>query len=494
VPTEILAYRSAVQPVERYNYNIVRQFVVMALVWGMLGMVVGVYLAGELLWPVLNLDLPALTFGRLRPIHTTLTIFGFCGSLLFATSYYVIQRTCQVRLVGDILPKVTFLGWQTIIVLGVISELLGYTQTHEYAEFEWPIDLLIGIVWLLYLWVYTLTLYRRSQSPLYVANWFYLACLLAMMLLHITGNLVTLVNISGIKSYSRFAGVQDAMIQWWYGNNLVAFLLNMAFLGMVYYFIPKQAGRPLYSYRLSIIHFWSLIFLSVWAGPHHLYWTALPDWAATLGVTFSVMLLLPSWAGVINGIMTLSGAWDRLRTDPILQFLIGALIFYGLTTIEGISMSFQTVNALTHYTDLTVGHAHVGTMGWIAMTAFGVLYHLVPRLWNTKLYSMHLVSIHFWIALGGIVTHALALGIAGIGQGERLRALDEYGNLAYSFMETDAFLNGPYLARELGGILFLSGMLVMVYNFFMTITHAQRERATIEARIAAKLAVKGRSL
>ncbi|CAK0740234.1 Cbb3-type cytochrome c oxidase subunit CcoN1 [Gammaproteobacteria bacterium] len=491
VSIEPLAYHSATLSMERYNYGIVRQFAVMVLAWGVLGMVVGVYLAGELIWPALNLDLPGLTFGRLRPIHTALTVFGFGGSLLFATSYYVIQRTCQVRLVGDFLPKFTFWGWQAAVVLGVVSELLGYTQSHEYAEFEWPIDLLIGGVWLAYLWVYTITLYRRSQPQLYVANWFFLACLLAMVLLHTAGNLVVLVNILGMKSYSRFAGVQDAMIQWWYGNNLVTFLLNIAGLGMMYYFVPKQAGRPLYSYRLSIIHFWSLIFLSVWGGPHHLYWTALPDWAATLGVTFSVMLLLPSWAGVINGIMTLSDAWDRLRTDPVLRFLIVALVFYGLATIDGVLMSFETINAVTHYTDWTIGHAHVGTMGWVAMTAFGVLYHLIPRLWNTKLYSMRLVSIHFWAALGGIVLYTSALGIAGINQGQRLRVLDEYGNIAYSFMETDAFLNSPYLARGLGGTLFLLGMVVMVYNLFVTITQVQRERAAIEARIAAKLAVKG---
>ncbi|CAK0755170.1 membrane hypothetical protein [Gammaproteobacteria bacterium] len=332
---ETLAYRLSNQPTERYNYGVVRQFTVMALVWGVLGMLVGVYLAGELIWPALNLDLPGLTFGRLRPVHTTLTVFGFGGSLLFATSYYVVQRTCQVHLVGNRLPEFTFWGWQTVLLFGIVSELLGYTQAHEYAEFEWPIDLLIGIVWLIYLWIYTSTLYRRSQPHLYVANWFFLACLLAMVLLHLTENLAVPVDSFGMKSYSRFAGVQDAMIQWWYGHNVLTFLLNMAFLGMMYYFVPKQAGRPLYSYRLSIIHFWSLIFLSVWAGPHHLYWTALPDWAATLGITFSVMLLLPSWAGVINGLMTLSGAWDRLRGDPVLRFLIAALIFYGLTIVDG---------------------------------------------------------------------------------------------------------------------------------------------------------------
>ncbi len=490
VPTEALAYRAASQP-ERYNYAIVRGFTVMALVWGVSAMVVGIYLAAELIWPILNLDLPGLTFGRLRPVHTTLAIFGFCGSLLFAASYYVAQRTCQERLAGTLLPLVTFWGWQAFVLLGVVSELLGYTQARKYAEFEWPLDVLVVMVWLAYLWVYTATLYRRSQPPLYVANWFFLACLLGMALLYVLENLVVPVDVLGMKSYSEFAGVQSAMVQWWYGHNVITFLLNMAFLGMMYYFLPKQVGRPLYSYRLSIIHFWSLVFLSVWAAPNHLNWTALPDWTVTLGVTFSVMLVLPSFAGVINGLMTISGAWHTLRTDPVLRFFVAALLFYGWVTLEGVTMSFQTINALSHCTDWTVGHAHFATLGWVSMMSFGVIYHLVPRLWDTKLYSVRLVALHFWVALFSVVLLAAALEIAGIGQALRLRTTDEYGNLVYSFMETDAFLTVPYLLRGLGGSLFLVGALVMVYNLVITVVRAQRKRAATEARIAAKLAVKG---
>ncbi|CAK0766279.1 Cytochrome c oxidase subunit 1 homolog, bacteroid [Gammaproteobacteria bacterium] len=489
--TEAVPYSLINQP-EQYNYSIIRQFTVTALVCGILGMVVGVYLAIELIWPYFNFNLAALSFGRLRPVHTTLTVFGFAGNILFATSYYVVQRTCQVRLLNDRLTKFTFFGWQAVILLGVVTELSGYTQAREYAEFEWPIDLLVEVVWLVYLWVYITTLHRRNQPHIYVANWFYLACLLGMILSETIENLAVPVTIFGLKSYSRFSGVQDAMIQWWYGHNVMNFLLNMAFLGIMYYFIPKQAGRPLYSYRLSIIHFWSLILLSVWMAPNHLYWTALPDWTVTLGVTFSIMLWWPSWAGVINGLMTLSGAWDRLRVDPVLRFLIFALLCYGLTTLEGGLMSFRTINALFHYTDWIIGHAHLATQGWVAMMSFGVIYHLVPRLWNTKLYSIRSVSIHFWLAVAGITLHAGALAMSGIVQGQRLHAIDEYGNLVYGFMETDIVLDGPYLLRIIGGVLFLLGVVLMVHNIFVTITRIKSERAAIEARITAKLAIKGR--
>ena len=490
LPTATIAYR-ATNPTERYDYAIIRQFTVMALVWGVLAMVVGIYLAGELIWPALNFNQPWLTFGRLRPVHTALAIFGFSVSLVFAASYYVAQRTCQVRLAGYFFSRFTFWGWQTAVVLGTVSELLGETQARKYAEFEWPIDLLIETVWLVYLWVYAATLYRRSQPHLYVANWFFLASLLGMALLYALENLVVPVAWLGMKSYSEFSGVQSAMIQWWYGHNLITFLFNMAFLGMMYYFLPKQVGRPLYSYRLSIIHFWSLVFFSVWAAPNHLYWTALPDWTVTLGVTFSVMMLLPSLAGVVNGLMTVSGAWHRLRTDPVLRFFVAAVLFYGWATLEGVTLSLQTFNALSHYTDWTIGHAHLATLGWVSMMSFGVVYHLVPRLWGTRLYNIRLVAIHFWIALLGILLHAVSLEVAGIGQALRLRAVDEYGNLAYSFMETDAFLTIPYVLRGIGGILFLVGALLMVYNAFVTIRRAQRKQAAVDARVAAKLAVKG---
>ncbi len=490
VSTEALAY-GATSPRNRYDYAVVRQFTVMSLVFGLLGMVVGVYLAGELIWPDLGFDLPWLTFGRLRPVHTTLMVFGFCGNLLFAASYYVAQRTCQTRLVGGMFPASVFWGWQIILVLGLVSESLGETQARKYAEFEWPIALFLVLVWLVSLWVYVATLRRRKATPLYVANWFFLACFVGMALSYVLENLLLPVDWFGMKSYSPFSGVQSAMIQWWYGHNVITFLMNMAFLGMMYYFLPKQAGRPLYSYRLSVLHFWSLVFLSVWAAPNHLNWTALPDWTVTLGVTFSVMLLLPSLAGVVNGLMTLSGGWVQVRTDPVLRFMAVALVFYGWATLEGVNMSLQTFNALTHYTDWTIGHAHLATLGWVSMMSFGVVYHLVPRLWDTKLYSVRLVEIHFWIALFAIVLHTAALEVGGILQGVRLRALDEYGNLAYSFMETDAFLTVPYGLRGVGGLLFLSGVLIMVYNLAVTIVRAQRKRAAIDARIAAKLAVKG---
>ncbi len=477
---------SAAQP---YNYDIVRRFTVAALVWGVLGMLAGLYAALELSFPWLNLEIPELTFGRLRPVHTTLVIFGFGGSALFATSYYVVQRTCQARLASDALAGFTFWGWNAAVGLGALSYLLGITQSREYAEFEWPIDILITVVWVAYLYLYVATLRRRSQPHIYVANWFYVGFILATAILHVFNNLAIPVSLT--KSYSLFAGVQDAMTQWWYGHNAVGFFLTAAFLGMMYYFVPKQAGRPVYSYRLSIIHFWALIFLYMWAGGHHLHWTALPDWTSTLAATFSVMLLLPSWGGMINGIMTLSGAWEKLRTDPVMLFLITGLSFYGMSTFEGPMMSLKSVNALSHYTDWTIGHVHSGALGWVAMITFGSLYHLVPRLWDTRLHSTRLVYVHFWLATIGIVLYITAMWVAGIGQGLMLRGFDEYGNLAYTFIETVRFLHWPYVVRAIGGAFFLAGVLVMVYNFAMTVAAARREAAALEAKLAAKLAARG---
>jgi len=477
---------SAAQP---YNYEIVRRFTVAALVWGVLGMLAGLYAALELSFPWLNLEIPELTFGRLRPVHTTLVIFGFGGSALFATSYYVVQRTCQARLASDALASFTFWGWNAAVGLGALSYMLGITQSREYAEFEWPIDILITVVWVAYLYLYVATLRRRSQPHIYVANWFYVGFILATAILHVFNNLAIPVSLT--KSYSLFSGVQDAMTQWWYGHNAVGFFLTAAFLGMMYYFVPKQAGRPVYSYRLSIIHFWALIFLYMWAGGHHLHWTALPDWTSTLAATFSVMLLLPSWGGMINGIMTLSGAWEKLRTDPVMLFLITGLSFYGMSTFEGPMMSLKSVNALSHYTDWTIGHVHSGALGWVAMITFGSFYHLVPRLWDTKLYSTRLVYVHFWLATIGIVLYITAMWVAGIGQGLMLRGFDEYGNLAYSFIETVRFLHWPYVVRAIGGAFFLAGVLVMVYNFAMTVAAARREAAALEAKLAAKLAARG---
>ncbi len=473
---------------EQYNYDIVRKFTVMTLVWAVVGMAAGLYAALELSYPFLNLDLPELSFGRLRPVHTTVVIFGFGGSALFATSYYVVQRTTQARLAGTAWAELTFWGWQAVIVLGALTYLLGFTQSREYAEFEWPIDLLIAAVWVAYLAIYVETLRRRAQPHIYVANWFFLSFILATALLHIFNNLAVPVGMFNLKSYPLLSGVQDAMTQWWYGHNAVGFFLTAAFLGMMYYFVPKQAGRPVYSYRLSIIHFWALVFLYMWAGPHHLHWTALPDWTSTLAATFSIMLLLPSWGGMINGIMTLSGAWERLRTDPIMLFLITSLAFYGMSTFEGPLMSLKSVNALSHYTDWTIGHVHSGALGWVAMITFGSLYHLVPRLWDTALYSVRMVYVHFFLASIGIVLYITAMWVAGIGQGLLLRAFDEYGSLAYTFIETVAFLHTPYVARAVGGAFFLAGVLVMVYNCAMTIARARRERAVIEAKIAAKMA------
>ena len=477
---------SAAQP---YNYEIVRRFTVAALVWGVLGMLAGLYAALELSFPWLNLEIPELTFGRLRPVHTTLVIFGFGGSALFATSYYVVQRTCQARLASDTLASFTFWGWNAAVGLGALSYMLGITQSREYAEFEWPIDILITVVWVAYLYLYVATLRRRSQPHIYVANWFYVGFILATAILHVFNNLAIPVSLT--KSYSLFSGVQDAMTQWWYGHNAVGFFLTAAFLGMMYYFVPKQAGRPVYSYRLSIIHFWALIFLYMWAGGHHLHWTALPDWTSTLAATFSVMLLLPSWGGMINGIMTLSGAWEKLRTDPVMLFLITGLSFYGMSTFEGPMMSLKSVNALSHYTDWTIGHVHSGALGWVAMITFGSFYHLVPRLWDTKLYSTRLVYVHFWLATIGIVLYITAMWVAGIGQGLMLRGFDEYGNLAYTFIETVRFLHWPYVVRAIGGAFFLAGVLVMVYNFAMTVAAARREAAALEAKLAAKLAARG---
>jgi len=483
--------QGAVAANAQYNYDIVKKFSIMALVWGVLGMSAGTYIAAELAFPFLNFDIAQITFGRLRPAHTTLVIFGFGGSALFATSYYVVQRTCQAQLFSPQLATFTFWGWQAAIVIGVIGYLNGITEGKEYAEFPWYVDLLIAVVWVAYLVVYVQTLRRRSQPHIYVANWFYLSFILATAILHIFRNLSVPVDMFSTTSYSLYSGVQDAMVQWWYGHNAVGFFLTAAFLGMMYYFVPKQAGRPIYSYRLSIIHFWALSFMYMWVGGHHLHWTALPDWTSSLAAAFSILLLLPSWGGMINGVMTLSGAWDKLRTDPIMLFMITALSFYGMSTFEGPMMSLKSVNALSHYTDWTVGHVHSGALGWVAMISFGSLYHLVPRLWETRLYSQKLVYLHFWLATIGVVLYIASMWVSGIGQGLMLRAFDDYGNLAYTFIETVTFMHWPLVVRMLGGIFFVSGILTMVFNVAMTIRTAKAEQAVIEERIAAKLARAG---
>jgi cytochrome c oxidase cbb3-type subunit 1 len=462
---------------EQYNYDIIRKFTIMTLVWGAVGMLVGVYIASELAFPWLNFDIPYITFGRLRPVHTGAVIFGFGGSALFATSYYVVQRTCQARLFGSGLANFTFWGWQAVIIFAALGDVLGHTQGREYAEMEWPIDLLIEVVWVAYLVVFVGTLMKRKEPHIYVANWFYLAFILATALLHTFNNLAVPVSLFSMKSYSLFSGAQDAMTQWWYGHNAVGFFLTAAFLGMMYYFVPKQAGRPVYSYRLSVLHFWALIFLYMWAGAHHLHWTAIPDWTSTLAATFSIVLLLPSWGGMVNGILTLSGAWDKLRTDPIMRFLIVSLSFYGMSTFEGPMMSLKDVNALSHYTDWTVGHVHSGALGWVAMVSFGSLYHLIPKLWNTTNYSNRLINLHFWLATIGILLYITAMWISGIMQGLMWRAFDDFGNLQYAFIESVAAAHNLYVMRAVGGLFFLSGMVIMCYNMYKTIRSGNTQQA-----------------
>ena len=454
-----------------YNYKVIRQFAIMTVIWGIVGMLVGVVIAAQLAWPALNFDIPWLTFGRLRPLHTNAVVFAFGGSALFASSYYIVQRTCATRLFSDRLAAFTFWGWQLVIVLAAISLPLGITQSKEYAELEWPIDVLITVVWVAYAIVFFGTLARRKTPHIYVANWFFAAYIITIAVLHI-GNAMAL-PVSLTKSYSAYAGVQDAMVQWWYGHNAVGFFLTAAFLGMMYYFVPKQAGRPVYSYRLSVVHFWALIFTYVWAGPHHLHYTALPDWTQSLGMVMSLILLAPSWGGMINGIMTLSGAWHKLRTDPILKFLIVSLSFYGMSTFEGPMMSIKTVNALSHYTDWTIGHVHSGALGWVAMITIGAMYFLIPRLFGREIYKLRWVELHFWIATIGIVLYIASMWISGILQGLMWRAVNTDGTLTYSFVESVAAMHPFYIVRLLGGVFFLGGMLLMAYNLWKTIAGAQ---------------------
>jgi cytochrome c oxidase cbb3-type subunit 1 len=456
-----------------YNYKVIRQFAIMTIIWGVVGMTVGVFIAAELAWPWLNnmIDVPFLTFGRLRPLHTNAVIFAFGGSALFATSYYVVQRTCHVRLISDKLAAFTFWGWQLVIVLAVITLPQGITSTKEYAELEWPIDILMGAVWVTYAIVFFGTIVKRKTPHTYVANWFYGAFIITIAMLHIFNSLT--VPVSMWKSYSAYSGVQDAMVQWWYGHNAVGFFLTAGFLGMMYYFIPKQAERPVYSYRLSIVHFWALIFTYIWAGPHHLHYTALPDWTQSLGMVMSLILLAPSWGGMINGIMTLSGAWDKLRTDPILRFMIVAVSFYGMSTFEGPMMAIKTVNALSHYTDWTVGHVHSGALGWVALITMGSMYYLIPRLFGRKLYSLKLVEVHFWVATIGIVLYITSMWVSGIMQGLMWRAVNPDGTLTYSFVESVQAMYPYYVTRFLGGALFLTGMLIMAYNIFKTVTNPE---------------------
>ncbi|WP_405241765.1 cytochrome-c oxidase, cbb3-type subunit I [Lentisalinibacter salinarum] len=453
---------------ETYNDRVVRQFTIMTVVWGVVGMLVGVFIAAQLMWPALNFDLPWLTYSRLRPLHTNAVIFAFGGSALIGTSYYVVQRTCHVRLAFDKLAGFTFWGWQVVILLAAITLPLGITQSKEYAELEWPIDLLIAVVWVAYGIVFLATIGRRRVKHIYVANWFYAAFIITVAVLHIFNNLSIPVSLT--KSYPIYSGVIDAMMQWWYGHNAVGFFLTAGFLGMMYYFVPKQAERPIYSYRLSVVHFWALIAIYMWAGPHHLHYTSLPDWAQSLGMVFSLVLLAPSWGGMINGIMTLSGAWHKLRTDPIIKFMIVSLSFYGMSTFEGPMMSIKTVNSLSHYTDWTIGHVHSGALGWVAMMTIGALYHLIPRLFNREaMYSTKLIDVHFWTSTIGVVLYTVSMWIAGVMQGLMWRAVNDDGTLTYSFVESLQATYPYYGLRLLGGLLFFSGMLIMVYNIWKTV-------------------------
>ncbi|CAM2939498.1 cytochrome-c oxidase, cbb3-type subunit I [Pseudoalteromonas distincta] len=463
-----------------YNYKVVRQFAIMTVIWGIVGMSIGVLIAAQLAWPALNFDTPWLTYSRLRPLHTNAVIFAFGTSALFATSYYVVQRTCQTRLFSDKLAAFSFWGWQLVIVLAVITLPLGITSSKEYAELEWPIDILIAVVWIVYAVVFFGTLIKRKVSHIYVTNWFYAGFIITVAVLHIVNSMAVPVSLT--KSYSIYAGAVDAMVQWWYGHNAVGFLLTAGFLGMMYYFVPKQAGRPVYSYRLSVVHFWALISLYIWAGPHHLHYTALPDWTQSLGMVMSIILFVPSWGGMINGIMTLSGAWHKLRTDPVLRFLVVSLSFYGMSTFEGPMMAIKSVNALSHYTDWTIGHVHSGALGWVAMISIGAIYHLIPALFaQGRMYSVKLVNTHFWLHTVGVVLYIVAMWISGVMQGLMWRAVNADGTLMYSFVQSLEASHPFYIMRFVGGVFIVAGMLVMAYNVYRTIS-AEKESLKLDAQ------------
>ena len=470
---------SAEQRSSEYFDEVVRYGLIATVFWGVVGFLVGVVIALQLAFPHLNIE-PWFNFGRMRPLHTSAVIFAFGGNALIMTSFYVVQRTSRVRLFGGDLAWFVFWGYQLFIIMAATGYLLGITQGREYAEPEWYVDLWLTVVWVAYLLVFLGTIMTRKETHIYVANWFYLSFIVTIAMLHLVNNAAVPVSLLGVKSYSTFSGVQDALTQWWYGHNAVGFFLTAGFLGMMYYFVPKQANRPVYSYRLSIIHFWALIFLYIWAGPHHLHYTALPDWAQTLGMVFSIMLWMPSWGGMINGLMTLSGAWDKIRTDPIIRMMVMAIAFYGMSTFEGPMMSIKTVNSLSHYTDWTIGHVHSGALGWVGMITFGAVYYLAPKLWGReRLYSLRLVNWHFWLATLGIVVYAAVMWVAGIQQGLMWREYDDQGFLVYSFAESVRAMFPYYVLRAVGGGMYLLGGLIMAYNVTMTILGHQRNEAPI---------------
>jgi len=469
----------AVRP-DRYYDDVIRWGVIATVFWGIAGFLVGILIASQLSWPIFNLGIEYTSFGRLRPLHTSAVIFAFGGNALIATSFYVVQRTCRARLFAPALARFVFWGYQLFIVLAATGYMMGITEGKEYAEPEWYVDIWLTIVWVSYLVVFVGTIVKRSEPHIYVANWFYLGFIITVAMLHLVNNVSMPASWLGSKSYSAFSGVQDALTQWWYGHNAVGFFLTAGFLGMMYYFVPKQAERPIYSYRLSIVHFWSLIFLYIWAGPHHLHYTALPDWAQTLGMVFSVMLWMPSRGGTINGLMTLNGAWDKIRTDPIIRMMVFALAFYGMSTFEGPMMSVKSVNSLSHYTNWTIGHVHSGALGWNGMITFSALYYMTPRLWaRERLYSLRMVNWHFWCATLGIVLYASSMWVAGITQGLMWREYGEDGYLVYSFAEVVAALQPYYGIRTAGGLLYFVGALFMVWNIWMTIAGKLRSEAPL---------------
>ena len=463
-----------------FDDGVVRAFALAAVLWGIVGMAVGVLIAAQLAWPEFNFGVPWLSYGRLRPLHTNAVIFAFGGCTLFATAYHVVQRTGQTRLFAPKLAWFTFAGWQLVILLAAVTLPMGITSGKEYAELEWPIDILITLVWVSFALVFFGTVGTRKVRHIYVANWFYGAFIIAVALLHLVNSAAIPVSLT--KSYSVYAGVQDAMVQWWYGHNAVGFFLTAGFLGMMYYYIPKQAGRPVYSYRLSIVHFWALIFTYMWAGPHHLHYTALPDWAQSIGMIFSLVLLAPSWGGMINGMMTLSGAWHKLRDDPVLKFLIVSLSFYGMSTFEGPMMSIKTVNALTHYTDWTIGHVHSGALGWVGLVSMGCLYHLIPRVFGrTQMYSKSAIELHFWVSTLGIVLYIAAMWIAGVMQGFMWRSVNPDGTLVYTFVESVKASYPFYVVRLVGGLMYLGGMFIMAWNVIKTVQAGQAVAQPIPA-------------
>ncbi len=466
----------------RYDDDLIRAGVILTTFWGCVGFLVGLVIALQLAFPVLNLGLEWTTFGRIRPLHTSAVIFAFGGTALISTSFYIVQRTCRTRLAFPGLARFVFWGYQLFIVLAATGYVLGITQGKEYAEPEWYVDLWLTVVWVAYLAVFVGTLVNRREPHIYVANWFFLSFILTIAMLHLVNNANLPVSLFGSHSVAVWAGVQGALVQWWYGHNAVGFFLTAGFLAMMYYFVPKQAGRPVYSYRLSIIHFWGLIFLYIWAGPHHLLYTALPDWAQTLGMVFSVMLWMPSWGGMINGLMTLNGAWDKVRTDPIIRMMVLSLAFYGMSTFEGPMMSIKSVNSLSHYTDWTIGHVHSGALGWNGMITFSALYYLAPRLWNReRMYSLRMINWHFWLATLGIVFYASAMWVTGIMEGLMWREYGADGYLVNSFAETVAAKYPMYLLRAFGGVLYLSGALIMAFNIWQTIAGKLRQEEPLRS-------------